>query len=68
MSHKSRLSRCLSNLFHVCGGFLQEYINFKDSERPFLVIFAQAASNYLCKVFIRVKYLGTSKKIDSTMK
>ena len=64
ISHKSRSSRCLSNLFRVTSGFLQEYINFKDFEGPFLEIFAQAVSNYLFMVFIRVKYLGTRKKTD----
>ena len=43
---KSGLSRCLYNLFHVWGGFLQEYISFKDFERPSrsLEIFAQVLS------------------------
>ena len=38
ISHESQLPRCLSDVFHVRGGFLQEYINLKDFERPFLEI------------------------------
>ena len=68
LSKRVSTSRCLPNLFHVCGCFLQEYINSKDFERALLEIFAQVVSNYLCKVFIRDKYFGTAKKTDSNMK
>ena len=64
-----RLPRALYHINPDFRGFLQEYdINFKDFEPPFLDVFAQVASSYLFKVFIRVKYLGTSKKTDSNMK
>ena len=48
--------------------FYKNTLNWKDFEPPILEIYAHVVSNYLCKVFIRDKYLGTSEKTDSNMK
>ena len=61
------MSRYLINLIYFWGGFLPESFDFKQFKSRFFEIFPQVLFNYLFKVFIQDKYLGTSKKTDLKM-